>query len=71
MGIKVQYSGKKAIHTAGVDVGPDFIHLDLDGAAVELPDDLAEGLLRDHPLAVKKATVAAPKAVKGSDKGDK
>ena len=38
MGIKVQYSGKKAIHTAGVDVGPDFIHLDLDGVAVELPE---------------------------------
>jgi len=54
MGILVKYTGRKAIHSAGVDVGPNFIHMDLDGEAVELPDDLAAGLLRDQPQAFKK-----------------
>jgi len=74
MGILVKYSGKKATHSSGVDVGPNFIHLDLDGDAVELDDALAEGLLKDHPQAFKKIEPkkAAPeKAETVSEKGDK
>lgn len=64
MGILVHYTGLKAIHTSGVDVGPSFIHLDLDGPAVELPDDLANDLCQGNPKAFKKAkpVVEAKKA---------
>ncbi len=72
MGMLIKYTGRKAIHSAGVDVGPDFIHLDLDGDAVELPDDLAAALLKDQPQAFKKATKqAAEKAVVSESKKDK
>ena len=29
MATALVYTGKKAIHTAGVDVGPNFVHFDL------------------------------------------
>jgi hypothetical protein len=63
MATALVYTGKKAIHTAGVDVGPNFIHFDLDGDPVEVDDGLADDLLRDHPLSFKKYVVkVAPKA---------
>jgi hypothetical protein len=73
MGILVKYSGVKAIHTSGVDVGPDFIHLDLDGEPVELPDALAEALCAEQPEAFKKivSKKAADKAEDFTEKGDK
>ena len=74
MGILVQYTGRKAIHTSGVDVGPDFIHLDLNGPAVELPDEVANGLCDSQPQAFKKVqpvSEAPEKAEKSSVKGDK
>lgn len=67
MGMLIKYTGRKAIHSAGVDVGPDFIHLDLDGDAVELPDDLAIALLRDQPKAFKKESKQAPEEAVASD----
>jgi len=46
-----------------VDVGPNFVHFDLDGDPVEVDDELAADLLRDHPLSFKKHVVkVAPKA---------
>ena len=74
MGILVKYTGRKATHSAGVDVGPDFIHLDLDGDAVEVDDVTAASLLKDHPEAFKKIEpkkAAAPKADVTFEKGDK
>ena len=74
MGIVVQYTGQKAIHTSGVDVGPSFIHLDLDGPGVELDDDLAKALCSEQPQAFKKVTAVkkvADDIGKDSDKGDK
>ena len=73
MGIVVQYTGDKAIHTSGVDVGPSFIHLDLDGPGVELPDDIAKALCAEQPRAFKKVTVkkVADDIGEDSDKGDK
>lgn len=68
MSVFVKYTGRKAIHSAGVDVGPDSIHMDLDGDAVELPDDLASGLLKDHPQAFKK--IETKKTVDKAAAGD-
>jgi len=53
MSVLIQYSGVDARHGSGVDVGPSFIHLDLDGEPVEVPDDLGAALLRDQPGAFK------------------
>lgn len=62
MTMLIQYSGPDARHGAGVDVGYDNIHLDLDGDAVEVPDALGKALLKEQPKAFKSpAKKAAPK----------
>ena len=58
MGILVQYTGRKAIHTSGV----------------ELSDEVANGLCSSNPQAFKKVqpvSEAPEKAEKNSVKGDK
>ncbi len=78
MGVLVQYTGKKATSALGVDIPPTFAHLDLDGDPVELPDDVADRLVADHPQAFKKVEPPkTPKPSKGSkssaadEEGDK
>ena len=72
MGILVKYTGPKAIHSSGVDVGVQAVHLDLDGDAVELDDDVANDLCKGQPQAFKKYQKTAPKkADETFEKGDK